>query len=73
MASIKDDLLTALINLLARDERETCQHEETHRGGIWEICDHCGREWADDRGGKPAWQDPPEWVAARAAIDAAMK
>lgn len=35
-------------------ERNTCSHEETHRGGvIWEICDQCGAKWADDEGGKP--------------------
>jgi hypothetical protein len=29
-----------------------CPHEERHRGGvIWEICDACGAQWADDRGG----------------------
>jgi hypothetical protein len=35
--------------------RNTCLHEETHRGGaIWEICDQCGMKWADDEGGMPA-------------------
>ena len=35
-------------------EGKTCCHESTHRGGsIWEICDDCGVEWADDKGGKP--------------------
>ncbi len=62
-------LVEALRKLLARDERNTCTHEETHRGGsIWEICDNCGAKWADDRGGKPQSVDPPEWVAARAAL-----
>jgi hypothetical protein len=62
-------LRAALQDLLARDERETCQHEETNRGGaIWEICDGCGSMWADDKGGKPEWIDPPEWVKARAAL-----
>ena len=63
-------LREALKNLLDRDERNTCQHEETHRGGFfWEICDCCGAKWADDMGGKTEWKDPPEWVAARAALD----
>lgn len=63
-------LRQALKNLLDRDERYTCQHEETHRGGfLWEICDCCGAKWADDMGGKTEWKDPPEWVAARAALD----
>jgi len=60
----------ALKNLLDRDERNTCRHEETHRGGfLWEICDCCGAKWADDMGGKTEWKDPPEWVAARAALE----
>ena len=63
------ELVEALQALLKRDERNTCQHEETHRGGVlWEICDACGAQWADDRGGKPEWQDPPEWVNARAVL-----
>ena len=63
-------LREALKNLLDRDERNTCQHEETHRGGfLWEICDVCGAKWADDMGGKTEWKDPPEWVAARAALE----
>lgn len=62
-------LREALAALLTRDMRNTCQHENTHRGGsIWEICDDCGWKWADDEGGKPEWQDPPEWVEARAAL-----
>jgi hypothetical protein len=66
----------ALAGLLSRDTRNTCQHENTHRGGVlWTICDDCGAKWADDRGGMPAWQDPPEWTradSAIAAIDAAL-
>jgi len=63
-------LREALKNLLDRDERYTCQHKETHRGGfLWEICDCCGAKWADDMGGKTEWKDPPEWVAARAALE----
>jgi hypothetical protein len=63
-------LREALKNLLDRDERNTCQHEETHRGGfLWEICNVCGDKWADDMGGKTEWKDPPEWVAARAALE----
>lgn len=59
----------ALKALLSRDERNTCTHEDTHRGGfLWEICGSCGAKWADDEGGKPKWDDPPEWVAARAAL-----
>ena len=62
-------LRKALKKLLDHCERNTCQHEETHRGGfLWEICDVCGDKWADDMGGKTEWRDPPEWVAARAAL-----
>ena len=69
MSNTQAALVEALKALLLRDERNTCQHTETHRGGaIWEICDGCGMKWADDRGGKPEWQDPPEWEAARAAL-----
>ena len=65
----RDALLEALKAMLLRDERNTCRHEETHRGGaIWEICDSCGAMWADDQGGKPEWEDPKEWTQARAAI-----
>ena len=48
-------LILHLRYVLEYAERETCTHEETHRGGaIWEICDSCGAKWADDAGGKPA-------------------
>jgi hypothetical protein len=64
-----DELAAALLALLIRDTQNTCPHENTHRAGAqWEICDDCGTRWADDMGGKPAWEDPQEWVAARAAI-----
>ncbi len=63
------ELVEALRALLARDVHNTCHHENTHRGGaIWEICDECGAKWADDEGGRPEWQDPPEWIAARKAL-----
>jgi len=53
--------------MLSRDTINTCQHDNTHRGGfIWEICEDCGGKWADDMGGKPEWRDPTEWTAARA-------
>jgi hypothetical protein len=67
--SVNAELLVALQKLLRRDELNTCQHHETHRGGVlWTICSDCGRKWADDEGGMPKWRDPPEWKAARAAI-----
>jgi hypothetical protein len=47
-------LVLHLCSVLEYAERETCTHEETHRGGaMWEICDSCGKKWADDEGGKP--------------------
>lgn len=64
--SITAELLAqALEALLKRDERNTCQHEETHREGfIWEACDGCQCRWSDDRNPKPKWVDPPEWTEA---------
>jgi hypothetical protein len=64
-------LAEALRAVLNRDERNTCSHEETHRGGVlWTICNSCGAKWADDEGGMPEWQDPPEWEQAREALAA---
>lgn len=35
----------ALRSVLKRDQRNTCQHDETRRGGaIWEICCLCGQK-----------------------------
>lgn len=40
----------ALEGALALDPH--CDHAYTHRvGAIWTICDDCGKEWADDKGG----------------------
>jgi hypothetical protein len=59
----------ALRGMLNRDIENTCQHEDTYRGGaIWEICCSCNAKWADDEGGKPEWRDPQEWDEARAAL-----
>jgi len=72
--TLAEAMVDALEALLQRDERNTCRHENTHRGGtIWDICDDCGAKWADDQGGKPEWQEPVEWVDARLAIHAARK
>ena len=65
-------LRAALQALLARDEKQTCQHEETRRGGIiWTICNACGRSWADDQGGFTPFVEPPEWTQAYAALGGA--
>jgi ribosomal protein L37AE/L43A len=62
-------LVEALKALLNHVDRETCRHEATHRGGaIWTICDDCGREWADDRGGFVPYTDPAAVAEARAAL-----
>jgi len=72
LESLNRELVEALEKLLARDQRNTCQHEETHRGGVLcEICDNCKVSWADDEGGKPPWSDPTEWIAAEAALSKA--
>lgn len=65
-------LLQAFGALLAYAERSTCLHESTYRGGaIWEICDNCGRKWADDTGGMPpdAHEYPKEIREAQAVVD----
>ena len=61
-----DALIRQLVEYI---EQNTCQHEETHRGGaIWEICDGCDAQWADDRGGKPKFAWAPIVLAARARL-----
>ncbi|WP_208689143.1 hypothetical protein [Pseudomonas aeruginosa] len=67
-----------LRGLVSEIERQTCEHEETHRGGaIWEICDSCGAKWADDEGGKPEFEWPEsvekarEFLAAHPAVEQA--
>lgn len=67
-----DAILAALKGLLRYAEINTCQHDETHRGGaIWTICDQCGRKWADDEGGFQPYVEPKEITEAHAAIAAA--
>ncbi len=69
MQKALQDCVEALERLKKRDKANTCQHEETYRGGvIWEICQSCGAKWADDRGGKPKWKAPKEWSDAEFAI-----
>lgn len=63
------ELLELLTGLLREIDRNTCTHEETHRGGfIWEICDMCGAKWADDEGGKPEFKWPEIVERARAKL-----
>lgn len=69
LAALLREAGEVLDRLLRRDEINTCQHDETHRGGVlWEICDSCGAKWAEDEGGKPEWKDPQEWIDARDII-----
>lgn len=64
-------LVDALTQLLRWAEKQFCTHEETHRGGaIWEICDSCGAKWADDEGGRPAFEWPKAISNASAALSA---
>jgi hypothetical protein len=64
-------LKAALRALLDHVDRETCLHEETHRGGyLWTICDHCGRKWADDEGGFVPHQDSVPVAEARKILAA---
>jgi hypothetical protein len=59
-----------LKDLLDHVDKETCVHENTHRGGIlWTICDDCGRKWADDEGGFVPHQDAPAVAKARTALN----
>ncbi|MGI0618453.1 hypothetical protein ACRCOS_01010 [Pseudomonas aeruginosa] len=69
-----------LRGLVSEIERQTCEHEETHRGGaIWEICDSCGAKWADDEGGKPEFEWPEsvekarEFLAAHPTVEQAER
>jgi hypothetical protein len=58
-----------LANMLREYDRNTCQHEETHRGGnLWTICDSCGSKWADDQGGFKPYVDPEPVAAARTVL-----
>ncbi len=67
-------LREALRGLILHVEKQTCEHDQTHRGGIiWEICDDCGAKWADDQGGKPAFDWPKPVKIARAALSPASE
>lgn len=67
--SPRAEMSSVLADLVRHIEGQTCTHEETHRGGaIWEICDMCGMQWADDRGGKPEFKWPDCVERARAIL-----
>ena len=41
-------------------EQPTCHHDETYRAGaIWEICNQCGKKWADDVNPRQKWKLVP--------------
>ncbi len=69
--SIPEAVMEVIAGLIYEVERNICPHEETHRGGQWEICDMCGAKWADDRGGKPEFKWPEVVERARAMLAAA--
>ncbi|HCD9060313.1 TPA: hypothetical protein NEF99_001039 [Pseudomonas aeruginosa] len=78
MSKEMNKAMELLRGLVSEIERQTCEHEETHRGGaIWEICDSCGAKWADDEGGKPEFEWPEsvekarEFLAAHPAVEQA--
>ena len=62
---IPEAVMEVIAGLVYEVERNICNHEETHRGGQWEICDMCGAKWADDRGGKPEFKWPEVVEKAR--------
>jgi hypothetical protein len=68
---IVERLAKALSDALDYVDRNTCEHEDTFRGGfLWTICRGCGRKWADDEGGFVPHTDPEPIAAARAALTA---
>lgn len=67
-------LTEALDNAIKEIERNTCTHEDTHRGGaIWTICEGCGMKWADDEGGFQPYQDSELLIRLRAALNQQVK
>ena len=70
---IPEAVMEVIAGLVYEVERNICTHEETHRGGQWEICDMCGAKWADDRGGKPEFKWPEVVEKARAMLAAAQE
>jgi len=63
---VDEHIRTLMQALIAHIDRETCTHEETHRGGaIWTICDGCGAKWADDEGGYKPYEEPAYVAEAR--------
>ena len=69
--SIPEAVMEVIADLIYEVERNICPHEETHRGGQWEICDMCGARWADDMGGKPEFKWPEVVEKARDMLAAA--
>lgn len=61
----------ALRALLDHVDRNTCEHEDTTRGGTnWTICQRCGKKWADDEGGFVAHSDAKPVARAREILNA---
>jgi len=69
-----EKLVEALEALVSYAERQTCEHEDTFRGGVlWEICSACGAKWADDDGGRPEYATPKELRIAYEALEVKHK
>lgn len=63
-------LKASLKDMLNSYDRNTCTHEETHRGGaIWTICGDCGKKWADDEGGFIPYSEPLFVSCARQLLE----
>ena len=71
--TIPESVMEVIAGLIYEVERNICPHEETHRGGQWEICDMCGARWADDMGGKPEFKWPEVVEKARDMLEAATE
>lgn len=70
--ALPDGWVAVMQALVHHIEQETCQHEETYRGGaIWEICRDCGEKWSDDRNPKPEFAWPKCVEDARVLLAAA--
>jgi ribosomal protein L37AE/L43A len=64
----KIDVAQSMRLLIKEVDRNTCQHDETHRAGvIWTVCSQCGKKWADDEGGFKPYVEPT-WLSKARGI-----
>ena len=74
LVAVPREVLEQVKEALRHADLNTCRHESRHRGGaIWEICDDCGQQWADDRGGFKRDKGDDLYAAALAALGAEVK